>query len=91
MVGGFVQIEVQIHNKNPHLINNAELTLTLKLAFKQVNPAAEALGGAYHDYGDSRATARKIVRGSPADWIAWKMSFIRSDEQFWKGKFWLVK
>lgn len=67
--------------------NNAELTLTLKLAFKQVNPAAGALSGVYHDYGDSRATARKIARWSPADSIAWKMSFIRSAEQFWKGKF----
>ncbi len=70
--------------------NNAELTLTLKLAFKQVNPAAGAASGTYHDYGDSRATSRKIVKWSNADWAAWKMSFVRSAEQFWKGKFWLA-
>ena len=56
--------------------NNAELTITLRLAFKQINPASGALNGTYHDYGDSRATSRKIVKWSSADWAAWKLAFV---------------
>ena len=70
--------------------NNAELTITLRLAFKQVNPAGGASSGTYHDYGDSRAPSRKVVKWSASDWTSWKQTFIQSAERFWKDKFWLI-
>ncbi|WP_444944465.1 hypothetical protein ACJJIK_05840 [Microbulbifer sp. ZKSA006] len=70
--------------------NNAELTLTLKLAFKQVNPDSGAQSGTYHDYGISSKPARRIVRWTDAAWLSWKTSFVQSAERFWKDKFWLI-
>ncbi len=70
--------------------NNAELTLKLKLGFRQINPAAGATSGMYNDYGDPTATARKIVKWTPGEWAAWKSNFVRSAQAFWNGKFWLV-
>ena len=48
--------------------NNAELTLTLRMGFRQINPASGAASGTYHDYGDVTAPTRKIVKWSPAAW-----------------------
>jgi|SRR5690554_3398447 len=70
--------------------NNAELTITIKLGFKQINPVGGALSGTYHDYGDHRATARKIDRWSKSAWEAWKLKFIQSAQKYWDGKFWLI-
>ena len=70
--------------------NNAELTLTIKLGFKQINPPAGALSGTYNDYGDPNGTPRKIDRWSKSSWETWKLNFVQSAQQYWDGKFWLL-
>jgi len=70
--------------------NNAELTLKLKLGFRQINPAGGAASGMYNDYGSATGTPRKIVKWTPGEWSLWKQNFVRSAERFWHGKFWLV-
>ena len=62
--------------------NNAELTLKLKLGFRQINPAAGAGAGTYNDYGDPTATARKIVKWTPGEWANWKHNFIRTAQSY---------
>ncbi|HSX50866.1 MAG TPA: hypothetical protein VLF09_07925 [Cellvibrio sp.] len=69
---------------------NAELTITIKLGFKQINPAAGALTGTYNDYGDPRAPARKIDKWTKNSWEAWKLNFVQSAQKYWDGKFWLI-
>ena len=71
-------------------LNNAELTITIRLAFKQLNPAGGSLTGFYNDYGDASATARKIDKWSKSDWSAWKLNFVSSAQNYWNGKFWLM-
>ncbi|VUD62370.1 hypothetical protein TDB9533_03027 [Thalassocella blandensis] len=70
--------------------NNADLTLTLKLGFKQVNPSGGKATGTYNDYGSNTGTARKIVRWTPAAWNTWKQNFVTSAQKYWHGKFWLI-
>jgi len=70
--------------------NNAELTLTLRLGFRQINPGGTAAEGTYHDYGDATAPTRKIIRWTPSAWASWKHNFVRSAQAFWNGKFWLI-
>ena len=70
--------------------NNAELTLTLRMGFRQINPAGGAASGTYHDYGDATAPTRKIVKWSAAAWSTWKSNFVSSAQAFWAGKFWLI-
>ncbi len=70
--------------------NNAELTISLRVGFRQVNPAGDAAQGTYNDYGSATGTARKIVRWTPGAWAHWKMNFVNSAQSFWHGKFWLV-
>ena len=70
--------------------NNAELTLTLRMGFRQINPAGGAASGTYHDYGRVTAHTRKIVKWSPAAWSSWKTNFVSSAQTFWTGKFWLI-
>lgn len=70
--------------------NNADLTITLNMGFKQINPAAGAASGTYNDYGAAGTTARKIVKWSPAEWIRWKSEFVLSARKYWHGKHWLV-
>lgn len=70
--------------------NNAELTLTLRMGFRQINPAAGAASGTYHDYGRATAPTRKIVKWTPSAWSHWKTNFISSAQSFWTGKFWLI-
>jgi hypothetical protein len=70
--------------------NNAELTLTLRMGFRQINPAGGAASGTYHDYGDVTAPTRRIVKWSAADWSSWKSNFVSSAQAFWMGKFWLL-
>ena len=69
--------------------NNAELTLTLRLGFRQINPAKGAAKGTYNDYGSPKETPRKIIRWTPKEWASWKANFISSAQAFWNGKFWL--
>ncbi|WP_332681881.1 hypothetical protein [Bosea sp. (in: a-proteobacteria)] len=69
--------------------NNAELTLTLKLGFRQINPAGGAADGTYHDYGDAAEPTRRIVKWTNGAWNLWKRNFVSSAVNFWNGKFWL--
>lgn len=69
--------------------NNAELTITLNLGFKQINPKNGASSGTYNDYGASTSTARNILKWTPATWQSWKINFISGAQKFWHGKFWL--
>ena len=48
--------------------NNADLTITLKMGFKQINPAKGAIIGTHNDYGDPSSPARKIIKWTPAEW-----------------------
>ncbi len=70
--------------------NNAELTLTLNLGFTQINPAAGADTGTYHDYGNAAKPARKIIKWTPGSWAEWKTNFVTTAAAYWNGKFWLV-
>lgn len=70
--------------------NNADLTITLNLGFKQINPASGKTTGTYHDYGDATEAKRKVIRWTSSAWDGWKRNFIQSAEKFWDGKFWLI-
>ncbi|MHC4270114.1 MAG: hypothetical protein ACYSTS_16850 [Planctomycetota bacterium] len=70
--------------------NNAELTLTLRIGFRQINPAGGAAHGTHNDYGDATESTRRTVKWTNASWQRWRSNFIRSAERFWHGKFWLV-
>ena len=70
--------------------NNAELTLTLKIAMKQINPNYGALNGLYPNYGRTGETEKKINQWKPSQWASWKYSFATSAQNFLNGKFWLV-
>ena len=70
--------------------NNAELTLTLQMGFRQINPAGGASAGTHNDYGRATAPTRKIVKWSSNSWENWKASFVSSAQKFWAGKFWLI-
>lgn len=69
---------------------NAELTLVLKLGFRQINPAGGAATGTYHDYGDATEPVRAIVPWDAASWTAWKQNLASSAERFWDKRFWLL-
>lgn len=71
-------------------LNNAELTITLRLAFKQINPPSGALSGLYNDYGSARGGAKKIDKWTSSDWSSWKLNFVNSAQKYWNGKFWLM-
>jgi len=47
---------------------NMNLTLTLRLEFRQINPTGGAATGTYHDYGDSTEVARKIAKWTLGSW-----------------------
>lgn len=70
--------------------NNAELTLTLKLGFTQINPAAGAAEGTHNDFGDATKPARKTIKWTATEWANWKANFLSSAQAYWNGKFWLV-
>lgn len=70
--------------------NNADLTLTMKLGFRQINPAGGAATGTYHDYGDVTEPTRNIIKWTPGSWARWKNNFVRTAQRYWHGKFWLV-
>jgi len=70
--------------------NNADLTIRLKLGFRQINPDGGAAEGAYHDYGDPSAASRKIVRWTPGNWSSWTNDLCRGARNYWHGKFWLL-
>ena len=69
---------------------NADLTLTLRLGFEQVNPPNGAATGRYHDYDDPNEATRAIVPWDPVSWTAWKENLRLTAERFWSGKFWYL-
>lgn len=70
--------------------DNAELTIILRMGFRQINPANGAATGTYHDYGDPTATSRNIIPWTANEWEAWKKNFCSTAQAFWNGKFWLL-
>ena len=83
------QFEAELNTDCCDPYNNAELTLTLKLGFRQINPAGGAAEGTYHDYGDAAEPTRKIVKWTTGSWNLWKKNFVDTAARFWNGKFWL--
>lgn len=86
----FAQFDAALDETVCDKYTNANLTLTLKLGFRQINPAGGAATGTYHDYGDATETARNIRKWTPGSWSRWKSNFVRSAQKYWHGKFWLV-
>jgi len=70
--------------------SNADLTITVRIGFKQINPPNGALAGTYHDYGDPNAPLRKIVKWGPGAWLHWRTQFVKSAASYWNGRFWLL-
>ncbi len=70
--------------------NNADLTLTLNLGFRQINPPGGAASSMYNDYGIPTKPQRKIIRWTAGAWGTWTSNMIQSAQKFWNGKFWLV-
>jgi hypothetical protein len=70
--------------------NNADLTITLRLGFRQINPPGGAREGTYNDYGDPTRTARKIVKWPAGEWVAWTHNLASSAQRYWNGKFWIL-
>lgn len=69
---------------------NADITLKVKLGFRQINPAGGKAEGTYYDYGDSTESARKIIKWTAGSWAKWTEEFASSVQKYWHGKFWLV-
>lgn len=86
----FARFDAELNTDVCDAYNNAELTLTLRMGFRQVNPAGGAAEGSYHDYGDVTEPSRKIIKWTDASWAAWKTNFVQSAQNFWDGKFWLI-
>jgi hypothetical protein len=68
---------------------NADLTLTLRLGFRQINPAGGAATGTYHDYGNPAKRSRKIIKWTPGSWHWWTGNLVSSAQKYWTGRFWL--
>ncbi|MGB4948080.1 MAG: hypothetical protein WBQ05_12895 [Candidatus Competibacter denitrificans] len=86
----FKRFDAELNTDVCDAYNNAELTLTLRMGFRQINPAGGAAEGTYNDYGDATAPSRKIIKWTDASWTAWKANFVQSAQSFWNGKFWLI-
>lgn len=68
---------------------NARLTLRLRLALRQLDPAGGGERGYYPDYGDPAEPLRPIRRWSAAAWELWKRRFTQVVEGYWSRRFWL--
>jgi hypothetical protein len=86
----FAKFDAELNTDVCDRYNNAELTLTLRVGFRQINPSGGAARGSHHDYGDATEPARKTVKWTNGAWQAWKSNFVRSAERYWRDKFWLV-
>lgn len=86
----FDKFDAELNTDVCDAYNNAELTLTLRVGFRQVNPAGGAAKGTRHDFDDPRETARKTVKWTAPEWERWKERFAASAEKFWHGRFWLL-
>ena len=70
--------------------NNADITLTLKLGFRQVNPSGGTEKGTYHHYGDATEDTVKIVKWTDVAWDHWIKHLVSTARKYWHGRFWLV-
>ena len=86
----FAKFDALLNTDSCDAQTNADLTLTMNLGFRQINPPAGAASGMYNDYGDVNDPARKIIRWTDASWATWKANFITTAQDFWNGKFWLL-
>ncbi|MDT8857626.1 hypothetical protein RNZ50_21790 [Paracoccaceae bacterium Fryx2] len=86
----FPRFDAELNTDVCDAYNNADLTLTMKLGFTQINPAAGAASGTYHDYGKVTKPTRKIVKWTAGEWATWKANFVASAQAFWNGRFWLI-
>jgi hypothetical protein len=86
----FSKFDAELNTDVCDPFNNAELTLTLRMGFRRINPGGGAADGTYNDYGDPTEPTRKIIKWTDAAWATWKTNFVRSAERFWHGKFWLI-
>jgi len=68
--------------------NNADLTM--KLGFRQINPAGGVATGTHNDFGIPGKPARGIIKWTPGSWARWKTNFVFSAQRYWHGKLWLV-
>lgn len=87
---GFAGFDATLDKTVCDKYNNADLTLTMKLGFRQINPAGGANEGTYHDYDDADETARRIIKWTPGSWERWKRNLVNSAQRYWNGKFWLI-
>ena len=71
-------------------LTNAEITIDLRLGFRQINPSGAAAKGTYHDYGDATAPSRKVVKWTPGAWARWRSFLMKSAQDYWTGRFWLL-
>ncbi len=72
----FKKFDAELNTDSCDPYNNAELTLTLRMGFRQINPSGGANSGTHHDYGDATAPTRRIVKWTDTEWSNWKMSFV---------------
>jgi hypothetical protein len=86
----FSRFDAELNTIPCNARNNADLILKLRLGFRQINPAGGAANGTYHDYGNKKKPARKIIKWTAGEWAIWKNNFVRTAEQYWSGKFWLI-
>jgi hypothetical protein len=63
---------------------HADLTVLLRVCFKQVNPSAGS-----NTYQDADGTAVPIRSWRAGEWDLWKRRFLSTCERHWNGRFWL--
>jgi hypothetical protein len=83
----FSHFDAELNTDSCDPYNNAELTLTLRMGFRQINPAGGANTGTYPD-ADGRQ--RQIIKWTPTVWSSWITQFVSTAQLFWTGKFWLI-
>jgi hypothetical protein len=86
----FKHFDAELNTDVCDAYNNAELTLTLRMGFRQINPTGGNATGTHHDYGDVTAPTRKIIKWTSSAWTKWQTNFVSSAQAFWHGKFWLI-
>ena len=84
------QYDIELNTDVCDPYTNADLTITLSLGFRQINPTGGAAEGTFNDYGDPSATSRRIIKWTTGAWENWKKNFVASAAAYWNGKFWLV-
>jgi len=86
----FAKFDAELNTDICDAYANADLTLTLNLGFEQINPAAGAATGTYHDYNKAAKPSRKIIKWTDSSWATWKANFVATAQAYWNGKFWLL-